>query len=300
MDFALRKRRISAKPILVVLSGGVVSCVLLVIVLMQVGESAAVGAPSPEVPYEHGAGRVEALAIRTLDEAQASRAALGSGQSVQADTNADLPLLPDAIQLEHLRLEIESTLVGQLDPGQFLDTALALTNLEVSDRPIPAPHVNGSMRYPILGTPKGVTAELWVKTAKSSLYDSPILTYALEVETPEGYAIEGAVRRNLSAQITVFKDNEGKVKRLAILTDAGASPNSERLGLDWKQGKVPTGVIFDCDVDRPLDWISTNCGTQNGIPYDSDGTHVTVNGKWPRTEDVNLLGVGLLNVYNKL
>jgi hypothetical protein len=218
-----------------------------------------------------------------------------SESTIQAIDEIESLSLPAAIQPAHLQSEIESTLAGHMDPGAFLDAALALTKLEVSDRPIPEPHPNGAIRYPILGTPEGVTAELWVRGAKTQLYSSPVLTYNVEIGMPEGYVFEGAVRRHMTVQITVWNDKQGEPKRFDILTDSRTHYDS-----NWLHSQMPTGAAFSVDIDNPNGWVSANCGTLNGIPYDSNGSPVTLLGKWPRTEDIKLLGSGLLNVHSKL
>ena len=218
-----------------------------------------------------------------------------SESSVQAiDEDESLSLLA-AIQPTHLQLEIESTLAGHMDPGAFLDTALALTKLKVSDRPIPEPHPNGAIRYPVLGTPEGVTAELWVKRPKTHLYSSPLLSYNVEIGMPEGYVFEGAMRRNMGVRISIWNDREGQPERFGIITNSRGHDDPH-----WAHSQMPTGALFSVDIDNPNGWVSAKMGALNGIPYHSSDSPVTLLGKWPRIEELKLLGSGLLNVYSKL
>ena len=208
--------------------------------------------------------------------------------------------IPDALQPVSLRLAIETTLVGQIDPGGFLDTALALSALEISSKPIPEPTASGSIRYPLLGTPDGVTAELWVAGNKTATFGGPRLTYHVNVTPPDGYIFEGAARRGLEAQIALWTDPAGKVKHYSVITDCAIAPRSRQIGLGWEDRKIATGAFFSYDAAHPGEWSATNCGFNDGVVYDADDQPTTVQGAWPRTDDLERLKNGLSNQYGKL
>jgi hypothetical protein len=217
---------------------------------------------------------------------------------VATDSTTDIPA---ALQAERLRLAIETTLVGGIDPGGFLDTALALSALEISKRPIPEPSPFGEIRYPLLGTPEGVSAELRVARSTTATFSGPVLTYHINVATPEEYILEGAARRGLEAQIALWTDKQGNVKHYGVLTDSSVDVRKSRqVGLAWDDRKVRTGAIFTYDAARPYESTATNCGVNDGVPYDSDGQATAIHGHWPRTDDLDRLKSGLLNQYSKL
>lgn len=217
--------------------------------------------------------------------------------SPQADA---VPPIPESLEPASLRTAIEKTLAGRIDPGAFLDTALELSKLEISKTPYPMPDVSGAMRYPILGTPEGVTAELWVATPKSSVFGGPLLTYHVNVATPSDYMLEGVARRGLEAQISLWTDKSGNVKNYGVLTDSlVAGGRSNELGIDWKSGTYPTGALFSFDAANPLDWTAKNCIIEQGALKDADGS-CAVTGAWPRLNDLGTLKEGLLRQYGTL
>ena len=233
-----------------------------------------------------------------------------SARSLVEPTTAPEPTLPqdvpptpeatsEALTPTSVQLAIESTLVGQMDPGQFLDIGLALSRLEVSGKAIPMGDESGAVRYPVLGTPDGVSAELWVRHSSTPEYASPILAYHVKLAPSDGYVFEGAMRRGLEVHIQVLNDDHGAIKRFGVLTDSQLSAKTFGIGLGLQGRKIPTGMYFDCYADRPLEWKMLDCSVDNGRPSETESMS-TIHGKWPRTDDVGLMNTGLLKQFSKL
>lgn len=209
--------------------------------------------------------------------------------------------VPEAIQAANIQSAIEATVAGHLDPGAFLDTALALSKLEVRKNPIPEANAFGAIRYPVLGTPEGVTAELWLRYSNNTKFGNPVMTYHVTVPPPEGYVLEGVARGGLQAEITLWTDGHGNVKNFGVLTESKvAYKQSQERGLQWRTGIVPTGVLFSYDPNSPFDWAAKNCGLKDGSPWESAHSAAIVSGKWPQTDSLDLLKTSLLNIHSKL
>jgi hypothetical protein len=217
-----------------------------------------------------------------------------TGDAVAVDSDG-LRLL----QSKTLQLTIESTLMGQVDPGAFLDTALALSKLEISKSPIPEPSVSGAIRYPLLGVPEGVTAELWVARATTERFTSPLLTYHLSVNTSTDYVFEGAARNGLVAKISLWTDRQGNVSNYGVLTESMVSGRSRKVGLDWMGRTVPIGVLFSYDPSHPYEWSATTSVLKDGMSEDLPDPAI-VHGQWPRLDDLEALKSGLLKQYGAL
>lgn len=69
--------------------------------------------------------------------------------------------------LERLRSAIEASVYERLDPGAVLEVGELLVDLEAGERAIPEPDPSGELRFPILGTPEGLSAELRVARAQN-------------------------------------------------------------------------------------------------------------------------------------
>jgi hypothetical protein len=126
------------------------------------------------------------------------------------------------------------------------------------------------------------------------------MSYRITVAPPEGYIFEGAVRKSLEANITLWTDAEGKVKNFGVLTDSDVSSKTREMGLGWENRTIPTGVLFSYDVDQPLNWTAKSRGLENGLPFISEKTPPLLQGEWPRTNDLNALRNNLVNIHSKL
>lgn len=205
-----------------------------------------------------------------------------------------------SLAAETLKLEIESTMVGMIDPGSFLDTALALSKLEVSKSPLPEPHPSGAIRYPVLGLPEGTKAELWLLQSKTGEYGSPRMMYHLTVDQPNPYIFEGAARKALEAQISLWTDTEGNVKHFGVLTESMVSGRSAELGMPAADRKLPIGALFSYDASRPHEWHASSSFLDNDRPVEDTANAPAVRGQWPRTEDLEVLKRGLLSQLGTL
>lgn len=206
---------------------------------------------------------------------------------------------PQELCAQSLRTAIETTLVSQIDPGEFLDTALALTRLDVRATPIPESHPSGALRYPVLGTPEGVNAELWVRRSDNAAHGGPVLSYRISLPAAEGYLMEGAERTGLDAEITLWTDKSGQCKNFAIYTDCRPTPDTVRASFGSAE-QIPTGALFSCDTEHPMEWTAKDCLLQGGMPKDSTQSQPAVRGQWPRTDDLNRLKTHLQRVYSSL
>jgi hypothetical protein len=86
---------------------------------------------------------------------------------------------------EEIRTAMEVALLGVLDPGAFMDVALLLTELEVASKPIPEPDPSGAMRYPVLGTPDGIRANLLVARTGNPKYANPVLALRFQIDAAD-------------------------------------------------------------------------------------------------------------------
>lgn len=259
----------------------------------------------PETP--RGTGSLVERISNPLEEPQrATREQAALGQRVEPESKP-IEAAPepshaaDPLSPESLKLAIQSTVAGQIDPGGFLDAALALSKLEVQKQPIPLPNAFGAMRYPILGTPDGVTAELWVQaTDGNSELGDPRLTYHVKLKASEGDVFEGVSRRDPDVQIELLTDKQGEFRRFSVLTDNAVSSKSKFAGVGMEGRTITTGVLFQYEPARPQEWIAQNCGLHNGVPFDADDRPTLVQGQWPRTEDLKLLKSSQMKQYGGL
>ena len=213
----------------------------------------------------------------------------------QADSSPVSAARTDALDANHLRTALEDSLYGQIDPNIFLQAALALTELEVGDEALEAlpPEITG---YPILGTPEGISAELWIGNPPKEVYGSA-RSYVIRCESPEGlYVVEGAARSDLKTQVSIWTDPHGQVKNFGVLTEMNISGETMRLGLPLDS--VPTGLLYSYDVDTPFEVAGQQNGLINGQPGPWRDSSLVVSGDTLRSEDLELLSVGLLSTHN--
>jgi hypothetical protein len=198
------------------------------------------------------------------------------------------------LDANQLRAGLENSLFGQIDPDYFLKAALALTELPVGDV-ILRPHPSGATRFPVLNTPEGISAELWIGAPPPEHYKSA-MSYVINCEPPEGeYFVEGAIRFRCKAQVTVWTDVDGRAKYFGVLTEMGVSGETLRLGLELD--RVPTGLHYTFDVDNPLEVAGQQNGMINGGPGPWKDTSLIIAGDIPRKDDIELLNIGMESAY---
>ena len=253
-------------------------------------------------PQLAGSDSAQSVVDRPLDGLIGETHVAAQSEQAQpvAAVNDVLEEVPEPLQAEHLRLAIESTLVGQIDPGEFLQAALALTRLEISKEAEAELSSSGAKRYAVLGTPDGMSAELWVRHDANENFGNAVLTYNVRVKTSPDEIVEGAVRRGLDAQITVWTDAQGGTKTFGVLTDCMFSRESWDLGLGYENRIIPTGALFAFDPARPFEWTAKSVVLSNGHPGFAQTAPPCVGGQWPQLNDLELLKAGLMATYKSL
>jgi len=216
------------------------------------------------------------------------------------DVAVDEPEEPASasVELERMRDSlfhaVESSLHGEMDPGLFLDAALLLVGLEPG-KAIPEPSRVG-IRYPLLDTPEGVKAELWLSETENREFANPVLGLRVTMDTPrDPYVVDGLERKESRYHITVWKDPQtGKVKSFGILTNLRPS---------WPipDGDVAHGLLFNLYTAQPFEPTATLSGYRDRQPSGGWPVPLTLTGgTWPRMEDIEKLGQGLKKMHDKL
>jgi hypothetical protein len=284
-------------PLRVKLLAGVAAslgAMLLLIVLAIGGRGGAVEAVSPrvadvEVPDE-SISQPE-LAPREIQEV----AKVPEEPDATASTPDDEASQPESeVFGPRLITALEATLDGDVDPCAFLDAALELSKLEVDPRAIPEASPSGEIRYPLLGTPQGVSAELWIRRSNNPNHDPTVLTYAMKFDRPsDSYTLAGAARHGPEAQITIWRDREGKLSYFGVLTNF-------YLWRTRPEGRIPLGSLYALDVSKPFEVKgSVSAMTPTGIAEDRDALRL-VGCPWPRMDDLERLKSGMLAMHAKL
>jgi len=201
-------------------------------------------------------------------------------------------------KVDQFRLAMESSLLGVLDAGAFLDTALLLTELEVASNAIPESDPSGALRYPVLGTPEGIQAELRIGQTSNPNFASPTLGLKIHVDLPNSpYLLEGALRQEAEATMQIWIDPNGKIKHLGILTDFQPAPDGRDLMLS--QGSIPLTAHYSLDLES-LTWTSTSSLLKDGSLQDQ-ALPVTFLGRTcPQLGELEKLSSGLTEMYESL
>jgi hypothetical protein len=194
-----------------------------------------------------------------------------------------------------LTTALEATLDGDVDPCAFLDAALELAKLEVDPHAVPEASPLGGIRYPLVGTPQGVTAELWIRHSGNPRHDSTVLAYKMKFDRPsESYALAGAPRDGPELHITVWCDPDGNLAHFGVLTNFYLAPGA-RL-----EGPIPLGSLYALDASKPFEvGGSVSSLTPLGIAEDRDALRL-VGCPWPRMDDLERLKSGMLAMHAKL
>jgi hypothetical protein len=200
-----------------------------------------------------------------------------------------------ALDLERMQAALEDSLHGHIDPNTFLEAALALTELDVGGEALEPGPIPGVTRYPILGTPDGISAELWIGDPPESVYGSA-RSYVIDCKLPEEqYIAEGAVRGGMRAQVTIWTDLDGKVKNFGVVTDMEISGMSVRLGMPLDD--VPTGLLYSYDPAEPFDVVGYQAGISSGQPTSWKNRPLVISGRTPPDESLDMLSAGLLSAH---
>ncbi len=202
-----------------------------------------------------------------------------------------------------LRNTMEGTLMGSIDPGAVLDAALlVLSSSEISKQPIPEADPTGAIRYPLLGTPDGFKAELWVQRTNNQEFGNPVLSLRLECAPPtEPYVVAGAARRGSNVTITAFMDSStGQVRHFNILTDFELSSDNRNLGIPIDQARIPFGLLYNLDMRNPLSSTARAFGVNNGNHESREVPLTLVGGPWPREDGISQFGTSMFGMYHKL
>jgi hypothetical protein len=195
--------------------------------------------------------------------------------------------------LDHLELSLR----GVMEPEVFLEVAHLLTQLEVQPVAIPIPDGSSAIKFPILGTPEGMTAELWVARPRSPKF-AEHLSLRLSINADqEPYVVEGASRYAPEAQIGIWRDSGGAIKNLAILATMSPDGNNAGLGIALGEGEIPTGLHYTWHADDPLASTVTMGGMRDGAIANLD--RPTRMGAEPGRPDVEQLSAALAAMYER-
>ena len=192
-----------------------------------------------------------------------------------------------------LRMALEDSMYGHLDPSVFLDMALALTELEVGEDALEQ-RANSTVRYPIVGMPEGIEGEYWVCSSRNPEF-STVRMYALSSRAPgPDYYVEGAGRSLLQAKIGVWTDLDGRVSNFAVTTQMHVSAEHIRSGFP-REG-VPEALHYGYDVNNPHESSSYLIGMLNGTSTRLDDRPTYINTTALPVEDLERLSAGMLAV----
>lgn len=225
---------------------------------------------------------------------RAPRSGPGGADEAQLPASYGEPVEDPAAALaqarEQMRIALETSLSGTLDPEAILDAALALGRLEVDTRAYSEPDPSGCTVYPLLGAPAGTRAELWVGRSSKPDVDR-VLSMRIELDALDSpYLLEGCSRAKAIAQLQVQLDSQGQPLNLSILTDFPPSRLNRDLGIPLEQGEIAQGVLWTFDADDPDDWRARTHGLAEGLPGSWEEPSLLLAGRWPAPEKVEAFG----------
>jgi len=177
-----------------------------------------------------------------------------------------------ALALEQMKPKLlasmEASLLGVMEPEVFLDAALELTRLEIDPRAIPEPSPNGSIRFKVLGTPPGMTAELSVGRARNPNWDD-VITLRMSLDPPQApYVVDGRSSGTPEAWVTVWRDLEGALEHCTVATSVIPDGRISDSGLPLDSGEVAFGGLYSLDADDPSKNVVKMTGLQDGVTGD--------------------------------
>jgi hypothetical protein len=196
--------------------------------------------------------------------------------------------------------QFEASFVGAVEPEIFLEAALQLVQLELDPRAIPEPDPTGLIRFPILDTPEGMSAELRVGRTNNQKFAEDVISISLRVDPgKDPYVVEGASREAPEAKITVWRAREGgDVTNFSVLCIMQPDARKTRsLGMPLDVGEIPQSVHYSMDVSDPLNPVTNMAGIQNGSFVKRLDRPFSL-GAAPRLQDLRRLSTGLVALYD--
>ena len=249
--------------------------------------------------------QAESSIERAAPDDEARRLASRSGSTPPESSSSpatDAPgTAPDEAAALRRRLtsEIEATLTGALDPSAILRAGLTLLELRVAKDDLPSTAPDGSLRYPLEPCPPGVRAELWVARSPHASAEN-VLALRVEVDAPaDPYLVEGAARKDPVAHIQAFLDEDGRMTDLVLMTDVAPSGTSASFGLDVREGRIPQGILFHTDLERPSEWKAEAYGLDGGSDRSWNDPIALLGDPWPEPAALDELREGLLGLLSE-
>lgn len=174
----------------------------------------------------------------------------------------DRPSAADALReaRQSLRMQIEGTLQGTLDPAALLEVALHLAELEVDPRAVPEPHPSGALRFPLRGLPEGMKAEMWIDSVANAKFAPEVLSLRLELAPErEPYVVGGVPRASSEVTWMLWTDRERRLQNFSIFT--ALQPQGPVVA-----GEINEGLLYSVDfVDPAKDKLYVH-GRRDGSP----------------------------------
>ncbi len=174
--------------------------------------------------------------------------------------------------------EIETSLYGAINPASLAETAIDLLDFEVSDKAIPEHHPDG-IRFPLLGIPEGMTADLQVTKNRSN---EDVLALNVKFDVPRTpYLVEGAVRFAPELHVQCWTDAAGDLKHFSIMTNLGVSGESLRYGISPFEGTIPEGLRYYMRLEEGfMPWVKSfglkdSSPTVWEVPGQIEGGHLS-------------------------
>lgn len=201
--------------------------------------------------------------------------------------------------LERLRSAIEASVYERLDPGAVLEVGELLVDLEAGERAIPEPDPSGELRFPILGTPEGLSAEL--RVARAQNYANVLVLKTSLTPPPEPYYLEGVLRAELSCRIQIWTDMNGELSDFSILTTVQPHyRESQRQGLPFETGTIIEGVLYHLKIGNPTEAQMTAIGLRDGVASNWPIPVVIDQMGWPELGRIERFSGKPLKMYDRI
>jgi RNA polymerase sigma factor (sigma-70 family) len=244
---------------------------------------------------------------RFADPHEASASEIASREAISVETaESAMSSVSDEQQAtdlekarDRMRGAIEASLHGDLDAGALLDLGLALVELEPGPA-IPEPGPSGRTRFPLQGTPDGLTANLEVGRTS---HGEATVSLRICLDAPgEPYLVEGIERAAPELELGTRKDEDGKLKSMSFLT---VLQSHDREALRNGQVKIPEGLHYFFRREDPynpsvrMSFLEGMEPNFRPVDADIDSWRIT-GGPWPRLEDMELFHQKLQAMYASL
>lgn len=223
----------------------------------------------------------------------ASAAGSAAGDAPLPDANRQV-----ADPLLDLRSAIDASVFGRIDLATVFDVAEGMLELDVDPLVNLEPDPLGDLRFSILGTPEGLSAQLVV--LNSHKY-ADVLSLEMQIEgLGKPYLLDGTPRAESNVTITAWFDDEGSPQSLSVLTNV--LPHYKQMhddGIDFFAGQVLVGMTYRLDLLGLQYPRMTAHGFVDGAPKQWELQPV-VDGEAVYPERMRSFGHKLLNNYNRL